>query len=132
MKGYKSNIEKDTLVNSDFRNVLYTGKQIQLVLMNLKPGEDIGEETHIGHDQFFRFEQGEGKCIIDGHEYNVKEGDAIIVPAGAKHNVINTNKLIDLKMYTIYGPPNHLDGTVRHSKEDAEKQPEEFDGISTE
>lgn len=132
MKGYKSNIEKDTLGNNNFRNVLYTGKQIQLVLMSLKPGEDIGEETHIGHDQFFRFEKGEGKCIIDGHEYAVKEGDGIIVPAGAKHNVINTSHNMELKMYTIYGPPNHLDGTVRDTKEAAQKQPEEFNGIPTE
>ena len=132
MKGYKSNIEKDTLGNNDFRSVLYTGKQIQLVLMSLKPGEDIGEETHIGRDQFFRFEKGTGKCIIDGHEYDIKDGDAIIVPAGAKHNVINISQHDELKMYTIYGPPNHLDGTVRTTKEAAEKQPEEFDGISTE
>jgi len=129
MKAYKSNIEKDTLGNSSFRNVLYTGKQIQLVLMNLKPGEDIGEETHIGHDQFFRFEKGEGKCIIDGHEYAIKEGDAIIVPAGAKHNVINISHYDDLKMYTIYGPPNHQDDTIRFTKEYAEKQPEVFNGV---
>ncbi len=132
MKGYKSNIEKDTLGNSNFRNVLYTGKQIQLVLMNLKPGEDIGTETHIGNDQFFRFEKGEGKCIIDGHAYEVTDGDAIIVPAGAKHNVINTSDHKELKLYTIYGPPNHLGGTIRSTREDAEKQPEKFDGISTE
>jgi len=132
MKGYKGNIEKDTLGNDKFRNVLYTGKRIQLVLMSLQPGEDIGEETHIGHDQFFRFEKGEGKCIIDGHEYDIKEGDAVVVPAGAKHNVINTSADAELKMYTIYGPPNHQDGTIRDTKADAENQPEEFDGHPTE
>jgi mannose-6-phosphate isomerase-like protein (cupin superfamily) len=132
MKGYKSNIETDTLENHNFRKVLYTGKKIQLVLMSLKPGEDIGEEVHPTHDQFFRFESGDGKCTIDGNEYRVKDGDAIIVPAGATHNVTNTSDSKPLKMYTIYGPPNHLDGTLRVTKEDAEKKPEEFDGVTTE
>ena len=98
MLGFKSNIEKDTLENNNFRKVLYTGKHMQLVLMSLKVGEDIGEETHHDNDQFFRFEGGSGKCIIDGNEYLVKDGDVIVVPAGAKHNVINTDKKSELKI----------------------------------
>jgi len=132
MKGFKSNIEKDTLENKKFRKVLYTGKHLQLVLMTLKPGEDIGAEVHPDNDQFFRFESGKGKCIIDGNEYNVKDGDAILVPSGAKHNVINVDLKAELKMYTIYGPPNHEDGTIRATKEDAEKMDEKFDGKTSE
>ena len=132
MKGFKSNIDKDTLGNKNFRKVLYTGKNLQLVLMTLKPGEDIGMETHPHNDQFFRFESGKGKCFIDGNEYNVKEGDAILVPAGAKHNVINTGRSKKLKMYTIYAVPNHQDGIVRATKKDAETNKEEFDGKTTE
>ena len=131
MKGFKSNIEKDTLENKNFRKVLYTGKHLQLVLMDLKVGEDIGEEIHAHNDQFFRFESGSGKCVIDGNEYKVKEGDVIIVPAGAKHNVINVGDN-ELKMYTLYGPPNHQDGTIRNTKEDAEKMDEKFDGKTSE
>jgi len=131
MKGFKSNIEKDTLGNEKFRKVLYTGKHLQLVLMTLKVGEDIGAEVHIGNDQFFRFESGSGKCVIDESEYKVKDGDVIIVPAGAKHNVINEGT-DELKMYTIYGPPNHQDGTIRNTKEDAEKMDEKFDGKTSE
>ncbi len=132
MKGFKSNIEKDTLENKNFRKVLYTGKHLQLVLMTLKPGEDIGAEIHPENDQFFRFESGRGKCIIDGNEYHIKNGDVILVPAGAKHNVINADPKHELKMYTIYGPPNHKDGTIRTTKEDAEKKAEEFDGKTSE
>lgn len=132
MKGFKSNIEQDTLENINFRKVLYTGKHLQLVLMNLKAGEDIGEETHQHVDQFFRFESGSGKCIIDGTEYPVKNGDAIVIPAGAKHNIMNTDPEAELKIYTIYGPPNHQQDTVRSTKEEAEKYPEEFDGKTTE
>lgn len=132
MKGFKSDIEKDTLDNINFRKVLYTGKHLQLVLMNLKSGEDIGEETHPNTDQFFRFESGSGKCIIDGTEYLVKNGDAIVIPAGAKHNVINTDSQSELKMYTVYGPPNHKHDTIRLTKKDAEKNPEEFDGKTSE
>jgi len=131
MKGFKSNIEKDTLENENFRKVLYTGKHLQLVLMTLKVGEDIGNEVHIGNDQFFRFESGSGKCVIDGHEYKIKGGDVIVVPAGAWHNVINEGA-DELKMYTIYGPPNHLEGTIRNTKEDAEKMSEKFDGKTSE
>ncbi len=132
MKGFKSNIEKDTLSNNDFRHVLYTGKYSQLVLMNLKPGEEIGEEVHKTVDQFFRFEKGTGTVAIDGVKHKVADGDAVIVPAGAKHNVINTSKTTELKLYTIYSPPEHIDGTVRKTKADALAKPEEFDGKTTE
>ena len=131
MKGFKSNIEKDTLENKNFRKVLYTGKHLQLVLMSLKVGEDIGAEIHPNNDQFFRFESGSGKCVIDGNDYKVKDGDVIIVPAGAKHNVINVGTN-ELQMYTLYGPPNHQDGTIRNTKEDAEKMDEKFDGKTSE
>ena len=132
MKGYKSNIVNSTLENNNFRKVLYTAKHLQLVLMSLKPGEEIGAEIHKNSDQFFRFESGSGKCIIDGNEYQVKDGDVIIVPAGAKHNVINTGSTKELKMYTIYAQPNHKDGVIRVTKQDAENNEEEFDGKTTE
>jgi mannose-6-phosphate isomerase-like protein (cupin superfamily) len=132
MKGFKSNIEKDTLSNSDFRRVLYTAKHSQLVLMNLKPGEEIGEEVHGTIDQFFRFEKGVGVVVIDGASQNVADGDAVIVPAGASHNVINTSETEDLKLYTIYSPPEHQDNVVRKTKADALATPEEFDGKTTE
>ncbi|MEO7524155.1 MAG: cupin domain-containing protein [Ferruginibacter sp.] len=131
MKGFKGNIEQLTLDNDKFRKVLYTAPHLQLVLMTLEEGEDIGAETHADNDQFFRFESGEGKCIIDNNEYQVTDGDAIIVPAGATHNVVNTGTS-PLKMYTIYGPPNHQDGTLRKTKEDAEKNHEVFEGKTTE
>jgi len=132
MKGFKSNIEKDTLGNNDFRRVLYTGKNSQLVLMNLRPGEEIGEEVHRKIDQFFRFEKGEGTVSIDGVKQRVSDGDAVIVPAGARHNVMNTSKTAELKLYTIYSPPEHQDRTVRKTKADALARPEEFDGKTTE
>ena len=132
MKGYATAIEEETLKNSDFRRVLYTGKYSQLVLMNLKPMEGIGVETHNDRDQFFRFEEGEGKVVIDGIEHKVKDGDAVIVPAGAEHNVVNTSEKLELKLYTIYSPPEHQDKVVRHTKADAEASPEEYDGIPTE
>jgi len=132
MKGFKSNIEKDTLSNNNFRRVLYTGKNSQLVLMKLKPSEEIGEEVHETVDQFFRFEKGMGIVSIDGVKQKVMDGDAVIVPAGARHNVINTSKTSDLKLYTIYSPPEHQDGTVRKTKTDALAKPEEFDGKTTE
>jgi len=132
MKGFKSNIEQDTLDNTNFRKVLYTGKHSQLVAMSLRPKETIGLEIHDENDQFLRFEAGEGKCLIDGHEYSVKDGDAIIVPAGAEHNVINTSDTEDLKLYTIYSPPHHKDQIVRKTKEEAEANDEEFDGKTTE
>jgi mannose-6-phosphate isomerase-like protein (cupin superfamily) len=132
MKGFKSNIEKDTLGNSYFRRVLYTGKNSQLVLMSLKPDEEIGEEVHRAVDQFFRFEKGEGIVSIDGIRHKVADGDAVVVPAGARHNVMNTSKTAELKLYTIYSPPEHQDGTVRKTKADALAKPEEYDGKTTE
>lgn len=131
MKGFKSNIERGTLENNNFRKVLYTSHHLQLVLMALKRGEEIGEETHHENDQFFRIESGSGKCFIDGNEYEIQSGDAIIIPAGAKHNIINTGKT-ELKVYTLYAPPHHKDGITRASKEAAENIPEEFDGKTTE
>jgi len=132
MRGFSSNIEKNTVENDKFRNVLYTGKHSQLVLMCLRPKEEIGMEVHAENDQFFRFEQGQGKCIIDGHEYELKDGSAIVVPAGARHNIINTSATKNLKLYTIYSPPHHKDGIVRATKEEAESNEAEFDGITTE
>jgi mannose-6-phosphate isomerase-like protein (cupin superfamily) len=130
-KGFHSNIEEDTIDNKNFRKVLYTAEHIQLVLMTLKPGEEIGEETHPTIDQFFRFEEGNGKSIINNVEYNLKDGDAIIIPAGSKHNIINTGEK-ELKMYTLYAKPNHKDGVVFKTKEEAEKSKEKFDGKTTE
>ena len=132
MKGFKSNIEKDTVDNKNFRKVIYTGEHLQLVLMSLKPNEEIGEETHEDTDQFFRIESGEGKCVIDETEYKLADGDSVIVPAGAKHNVINLSSTKELKLYTIYAPPHHKDGIKRATKEEAEKNEEEFDGKTTE
>ncbi len=132
MKGYVVSIEKETTKNTDFRRVLYTGKHSQLVVMSLKPGEEIGEETHDHVDQFFRFEAGEGKVIIDGNEHKVTDGTAVIVPAGARHNVVNTSKRMNLRLYTIYSPPEHQDGVVRHTKKEAMASEEHFDGRTTE
>ena len=132
LRGYSVALESETLKNTDFRRVLYTGKHSQLVLMSLAPGEEIGMEVHSHLDQFFRFEKGEGKVIIDGNEYKVKDGSGAIVPAGAQHNVVNTSKKDALKLYTIYSPPEHIDKTVRKTKADAAARPEEFDGKTTE
>jgi len=132
MKGYFGPIEKLTLGNNDFRHVLYTGKHSQLVLMALQPNEEIGMEVHTENDQFFRFEKGEGKVVIDGNEYTVDDGDAIVVPMGAEHNVINTSSSEQLKLYTIYSPAHHQDGVVRATKAEAEKDSPEFDGKTTE
>jgi len=132
MKGYKDNIENLTTENTSFRKVLYTGTHSQLVLMNLLPLEDIGLEIHEENDQFFRFEFGEGKVFIDGNEYDVKDGDAVVVPAGAEHNVLNTSEFEPLKFYTIYSPSHHKDQIVRVTKADAMKNEEEFDGVTTE
>lgn len=118
MDGYYGNIEELTLQNNDFRRVLFTGKHQQLVLMCLQPGEDIGSEVHTTVDQFFRFESGQGKVVMGDHEHQVKDGDAIIITAGTQHNVINTGSE-PLKLYTIYSPPNHPDGTVHHTKAEA-------------
>jgi len=130
-KGYKDNIEKLTEENTDFRRVLYTGEHSQLVLMSLGKGEEIGEEIHNDNDQFFRFESGVGKVIIDDTVYEVSGGDAVIVPVGAKHNIINTGEG-ELKLYTIYSPAHHKDGIVRATREDAMTNEAEFDGQITE
>lgn len=121
MTGYVGHIEKQTLKNDYFRQVLYTGKFTQLVLMCLKPGEEIGNEVHEHVDQFFRIEQGEAKFVFNGKdEHAVQANDAVIVPAGTFHNVINTSKTENLKLYTLYSPPNHPDGTVHKTKAEAE------------
>ena len=132
MKGYSANIEKLTLANTNFRQVLYTAKHSQLVLMCLKPKEEIGLEVHQDNDQFFRFESGQGKCVIDGNEYEVGDGVAIVVPAGAQHNIINTSESEALKLYTIYSPAHHQDGVVRATKAEAKADSPEFDGKTTE
>lgn len=120
MTGYLNNIEETTLHNAFFRHVLYTGQHAQLVVMSLKPGEDIGEEVHEIVDQFLRVEAGEGKVIMNGEEQLVSDGVAFVVPAGVRHNVINTSSENPLKLYTIYSPPHHKDGTVHQTKQDAE------------
>lgn len=132
MRGFSDNIEKLTLENTNFRKVLHTAKHSQLVLMRLKPGEGIGEEVHDDGDQFFRVEKGQGRVIIDENSYDVSDGSAIIVPQGAKHNVINTSETEDLKLYTIYSPPHHKNGTVHATKTDAEADSEHFDGTTSE
>ncbi len=131
MKGYIADIEELTLANKDFRHVLYTGKYMQLVLMTIMPGDDIGEEVHEGHDQFFRFESGSGEVLIDNKITKIKDDDVVIVPAGANHNVINTGD-VPLKLYTIYSPPEHKEGVVRATKADAEAGEEHFDGKTSE
>lgn len=131
-KGYHANIEQLTLANENFRQVLYTGQHSQLVLMSLRPGEAIGAEVHPDNDQFFRFEKGQGRVVINGTEYVVSDGDAIIVPAGAKHNVINTSAEQLLQLYTLYAPAHHQDGVVRATKAQAEADGPEFDGRTTE
>lgn len=132
MKGYKGNIEKDTIENSNFRKVLYTAKHSQLVVMSLKPQEEIGFEVHADNDQFFRFEAGQGQVMVDDTLHEVSDGTAVIVPAGARHNVVNTSETEDLKMYTIYSPAHHRDGVVHATKVEAEADTEEFDGVTTE
>ena len=131
MKGFNKNIEQLVLANKNFRQVIYTGKNSQLVLMSLASGEEIGSEVHSDIDQFFRFEFGTGKGIIDGQELSVGDGSAVIVPAGAEHNVINTGDG-DLKLYTIYSPPEHKDGTTHETRADAQKAEEHFDGVTSE
>jgi len=131
MKGYVQSIEQITVKNDYFRKVVYTGPYMQLVLMSLKPGEDIGLETH-GNDQFFRFEQGTGTVLIDGTPHDVHDGSGVIVPAGAKHNIVNTSKDSALKLYTIYAVPHHKDGVAFVTKAEAEASDEAFDGQTSE
>lgn len=132
MKGFKNNIEELTLENDNFRKVLYSGPHSQLVLMSLRPNEEIGLEVHEDNDQFFRFEKGQGKVVIDGNEYEVGDGDAVVVPAGAEHNVVNSSGSEELKLYTIYSPAHHKDGIMRATKAEAEANEAEFDGVTTE
>ena len=131
MKGFVGDIETQTTQNRDFRRVIYTGSQVQLVLMAIEPGGEIGEEVHEDIDQFFRVEQGTGEVLIDGHRSPVKDGTAIVVPSGARHNVRNTGKS-PLLLYTLYAPPEHIDGTVHATKADADAAHEHFDGKTTE
>lgn len=131
LKGFVTDIEKDTVKNNNFRKVLYTGKNSQLVLMSLKPGEDIGEEVHKDTDQFFRVDAGSGVVVINDKKTKIKDGFAIVIPQGAKHNIINTGKE-DLKLYSVYSPPHHEDGTIHKTKEEAESSKEHFDGKTTE
>lgn len=132
MKGFSANIVDEVLANTDFRRVLYTGKHTQLVLMSLPAGSEIGQEVHNDNDQFFRFEIGSGKVVIDGNEYQVAAGSVVIVPAGARHNVINSSATDDLKLYTLYSPPHHKDGIVRATRREAEANGADFDGTTTE
>jgi len=131
MKGFADDIEKLTEENTDFRRVLYTGANLQLVLMSINPGDEIGSEVHDDIDQFFRIEAGQGDITIDGVVHKVKADDAVIVPAGARHNVVSTGSE-PLKLYTIYGPPEHKDGTVHKTCEEASASHEHFDGKTTE
>ncbi len=129
MKGYVANIEQLSLENDYFRKVIYTDERLQLVVMSLAPGEDIGEEVH-QLDQFIRVEQGDGKAVLDGEERALAGGSAVIVPTGTRHNIINTGAA-PMKLYTLYSPPNHRDGVVRKTKADAQKDEEHFDGKTT-
>ena len=131
MKGYVTDIETDTMENQDFRRVLYTGKNSQLVLMSLRPKEEIGEETHT-LDQFIRVEAGDGRAILDGVNHRISDGSAVVIPAGTKHNIINNSDGEELKLYTVYSPPEHRDGTVHKTKADALAHEEHFDGKTTE
>lgn len=132
MNGFVTNVEKDALENDYFRKVLYTDERVQLVVMSLKPGEDIGEEVH-ELDQFIRVENGTGKAVLNGMEHDLMDGVAVIVPKGTRHNIINTSVDTPMKLYTLYAPPNHKDGVVHKTKEEAEADEEEhFDGRTTE
>ena len=130
MKGFVTNIEKESIENGDFRKVLYTSKNLQLVLMSLRPMEDIGEEVH-ELDQFFRVEAGVGKSVLNGEERELQDGSIVIIPAGTMHNIINTSADQFLKLYTLYSPPNHRDGVVHKTKAEAEADEEHFDGVIT-
>jgi len=131
MKGYVINIEKATKENTSFRNVLYTAKNSQLVVMSLRPKEDIGEEVH-ELDQFIRIEDGVGKAVLDGVEHAIESEFAIVIPAGTKHNIINTSEDREMKLYTVYSPPEHKDGVIRLTKAEAMASEEHFDGVTSE
>lgn len=131
MKGYVVDIEKATKENKNFRKVLYTAKNSQLVVMSLRPGEEIGEEVH-ELDQFIRIEKGKGKAVLDNVEHKIEDDYAVVIPAGARHNIINTSKDKEMKLYTIYSPPEHRDGVVHRTKDDAIADDEHFDGKTTE
>ncbi len=131
MKGYVANIEKISLGNDYFRKVLYTAKNSQLVVMSLLPNEDIGAEVH-QLDQFIRCESGKGKAVLDDVEHIISDGFVVVVPAGTKHNIINTTSDKPLKLYTLYSPPNHQDGVIAKTKAEAETNEEYFDGKTTE
>ena len=131
MKGFIVNIEQETLNNKNFRKVLYTALNSQLVVMSIAPKEEIGEEVH-DLDQFIRVEEGKGKAVLNDEEQEIMDGSAIVIPSGTKHNIINTSDSEDLKLYTIYSPPNHKDGTIHISKKDAMEIEEHYDGVTTE
>jgi mannose-6-phosphate isomerase-like protein (cupin superfamily) len=131
MRGYVTNIENDTLENEDFRRVLYTAKNVQLVLMSLRGKEEIGEEVH-ELDQLIRVEAGQGIAILDGVAHRLLDGSVVVIPAGTRHNVINASDTEELKLYTLYGPPEHRDGTIHSTKNDALMNEEHFDGNTTE
>jgi mannose-6-phosphate isomerase-like protein (cupin superfamily) len=131
MKGYVIDIEKATKENKNFRKVLYTAKNSQLVVMSLRPGEEIGEEVH-ELDQFIRIEKGKGRAVLDEVEHKIKDDYAIVIPAGTKHNIINTSKDEEMKLYTIYSPPQHRDGVIHKTKADAMTDEEHFDGKTSE
>ena len=120
MGGYVTDIERATLENEDFRRVLFTGPSLQLVLMTLPPGEEIGEETHEDHDQFIRVEEGTGRALLDGATHELRDGSAVVVPAGVRHNVINTSRDSSLKLYTLYSPPEHAPDAVHRTRAEAE------------
>lgn len=118
MHGYVTNIERDTLANGDYRRVLFTGPNTQLVLMTLQPGDEIGQETHEGHDQFIRVEAGTAVVVLNGERHTLSDGSAVVIPAGVEHNVLNTSDDAPLRLYTLYSPPEHPDGTVQRTKAD--------------
>ncbi|MFH0712607.1 MAG: cupin domain-containing protein [Candidatus Jorgensenbacteria bacterium] len=132
MKGYVGDINKETKENDYFRRVLYTAKSSQLVVMSLKPNEDIGEEVHEDGDQFIRLEEGEGLAVLDGVEHKIADDYAVVIPVGTKHNILNTSADRPMKLYTIYSPPHHRDGVIHETKEAAMKDDEHFDGKTTE
>ena len=130
MKGFVQDIESVAVKNEEFRRVLYTATSCQLVVMALKPEEEIGMEVH-QLDQFFRVEEGSGVAILDGVRREIRAGFAVLVPAGTQHNIVNTGR-VPLKLYTLYAPPNHKDGVIHHTRADAERDDEHFDGTTTE